>query len=167
MQPVVISPTIQEFNGVRYYLCGKYFQCKGVRLHIQVWEHHCGPVPEGYHVHHKHSRSRNGIRDLECLTPKEHFGDRHGTEFRARLKKSRPWLRGVLAARAWHRSKAGQKWHSEHYEKHCRAPLSRRVILTCRECGAAFETAFMARNFAKFCGGRCRARDLRKRRRLA
>ena len=52
MDVQVISSTVQRFNGVSYYLCGKYFQRRGVRLHRMVWEYHNGKIPQGYHVHH-------------------------------------------------------------------------------------------------------------------
>lgn len=37
MQVEVLSETRQRFMGKTYYLCGKYFQRKGVRLHREVW----------------------------------------------------------------------------------------------------------------------------------
>jgi hypothetical protein len=166
MQPIVISHTIQEFDGVRYYLCGKYFQRKGVRLHIQVWEHHNGPVPDGHHIHHRFTRDRNESTELECLTVKEHFGVHyHGKEFGERGRK---YLgRARVAAAAWHASKQGRKWHSDNYEKHVRAVAEKRVGLHCKECGEYFKASYMRRNDAKFCSGRCKARDLRRRRKLA
>ena len=69
MKVKVISPTIQEFDGERFYLCGKYFQHRGKRLHIAVWEYHNGDVLKGYHVHHiDEDRSNNQIENL-CLMP--------------------------------------------------------------------------------------------------
>ena len=37
MKVEVLSETRQRFMGKTYYLCGKYFQRKGVRLHREVW----------------------------------------------------------------------------------------------------------------------------------
>src|SRR4249920_1704457 len=80
--PIVISPTIQEFAGDRYYLCGKYFQNVRGRLHLAVWRLHRGEVPPGHHIHHKDDdRSNNDLENLECLTVQEHLGERHGKQF--------------------------------------------------------------------------------------
>src|ERR1035437_906524 len=109
MQPIVISRTIQEFDGIRYYLCGRYFQRKGVRLHIKVWEYHNGPVPDGRHVHHADDdRSNNDAGNLECLTVLEHLGDRHGAESGARGLPS--IAKAGQAARAWHGTEEGKLW---------------------------------------------------------
>ena len=35
--PVIIGETCQKFLGDRYWLCGKYFQRQGKRLHRAVW----------------------------------------------------------------------------------------------------------------------------------
>ena len=65
MKVTVISPTIQEFNGERFYLCGNYFQHKGKRLHVAVWKYHNGDIPKGYHIHHiDEDRTNNQIENL-------------------------------------------------------------------------------------------------------
>ena len=69
----VISDTIQEFNGERFYLCGSYFQHHGMRLHRMIWEYYNGPIPEGYHVHYiDKNRSNNEIENLALMTGAEH-----------------------------------------------------------------------------------------------
>ena len=62
---IVISDTIQEFNGVRYYKCGNYFQCEGIRLHREVYTYHKGKIPKGFHVHHKKDTNKNNIWQLQ------------------------------------------------------------------------------------------------------
>ena len=44
MQVEVLSETRQRFMGKTYYLCGKYFQRKGVRLHREVWREAHGDI---------------------------------------------------------------------------------------------------------------------------
>ena len=166
MQPIVISHTIQEFGGIRYYFCGRYFQRKGVRLHIQVWEYHNGPIPEGHCIHHKYGSHRNNVEDLECLTYPEHMGDRHGE---AAGDRGKQYLdnRALVAAAAWHKSEDGKRWHEENYQKHVRHIQQKRVELVCKECGQKFTASYMRRTEAKFCGGTCKARALRRRRKDA
>src|SRR5438067_6461268 len=105
MRPTIMSTTIQEFNGSRYYLCGKYFQRKGVRLHIAVWTYHHGDVPDGWHIHHiDEDRSNNDPTNLECLTLIKHLGGRHGAASGLRGRKS--IKKANAAARVWHGSEA-------------------------------------------------------------
>jgi hypothetical protein len=159
MSVIVISDTIQEFNGVRYYLCDKYFQHKGKRLHRAVWEHHNGPIPKGFHVHHKtHDRSKNDIEDLELL-PKGHHLSHHSKINKSGEKGLRHMLDHVIPKAAeWHKTEAAKSVHSrigkiikQRYEKQCEV------------CGTTFTTAHMSRG--KFCGGACKAKNLRRTRR--
>lgn len=46
---------------------------KTLLAHRVVWEEHHGPIPEGYHVHHKNGDKRdNRIENLEVLSPQDH-----------------------------------------------------------------------------------------------
>ena len=165
MQPTVISPTIQEFDGLRYYLCGRYFQRKGVRLHRKVWEKNNGPIPDGYHVHHKNEdRTNNAPSNLELLPSPEHLGGRHGEASAERGRESIG--KANDAASVWHGTDEGRRWHSEHYERHLRSKLAEWVDVVCHECGAIWQTRFANSSYAKFCSGACKARDLRRRRRI-
>lgn len=163
MQPVVISATIQEFDGVRYYLCGRYFQNKGVRLHIRVWEYHNGAIPEGSHVHHKdEDRSNNAPTNLESLTLQDHLGGRHGDASGKRAVQSIDKAR--VAAAAWHGSDAGKAWHSSHYAEHIKPIMDARVPAVCQQCGAEYQVSAAKVKQGKYCGNNCKARALRKRR---
>lgn len=147
----VISPTIQEFEGVRYYRCGRYFQRKGVRLHRVVWEHFNGPVPDGYAVHHEnHDRSDNEPSNLGLMSDSKH-ATHHGLD---RADESRSRLGAAQeAAREWHGSAEGREWHKEQYERHCRTALTRRVSSICANCGRSFRGAKQS----KFCGNNCKS----------
>ena len=109
MDPIVISDTIQEFKGVRFYLCGSYFQNKEMSLHREVWVESHGPVPDGFEVHHRdHNRSNNSLGNLELLDGTEHA--RHhavkrgfGEAGKQHLEKARE------RAKEWHGSEAGRE----------------------------------------------------------
>ena len=159
---IVISDTIQEFLGERYYLCGRYFQKKGVRLHRKVWEYHNGPAPEDYDVHHHtEDRSRNQIEDLELKVRQKHHQD-HNRE-RPQETKDRFAAAGRPGAAEWHGSEEGRQWHSDHYEKNLRHIHAEKVTKTCEECGSSYETPKNRASVSRFCRQSCKQRARRKR----
>lgn len=160
MLVIVISQTIQEYAGRRYYRCGRYFQRRGERLHRRVWEDQNGPVPEGFHVHHcDHDTSHNEPSNLELLSNSSHLSyhakkSGHGSTTIAVASQ---------AAREWHGSAAGIEWHRRHYAEKVALVMAKRVIATCQECGAEFETSKAHAHLAKYCSGKCRQRANRAR----
>lgn len=162
MNPTVISETKQVFDGVAYYLCGKYFQRDGVRLHRVVWERHNGrPVPDGFHVHHRdEDRSNNAADNLELLEGAEHLAlhaaDPTPPQRAARARNARdfatPANRLIPAEKRAAAAKAG--WLQVKPE-----------TVICKECGNPFQTRRPA--VARLCTPACHQRDLRKRRKAA
>src|SRR5262245_60918683 len=105
-----ISETCQEFLGLRYWLCGFYFQRKGIRLHRVVWEHYRGSIPEGQHVHHRDgNRANNDLSNLELIDQSAHL--RYHGKTGDRSKWSEAMREG---AKRWHASEEGRAWHSRH-----------------------------------------------------
>jgi hypothetical protein len=146
MRVKVISPTIQEFQGRRYYLCGKYFQRDGDRLHRVVWEAANGrPVPDGFHVHHDdEDRANNQPGNLVLLPGGEHISLHSRGVSRT--------LSALAYERAaeWHRSPEGREWHRRHA-----APLHRLSDAVCEQCGKEYRTQDMGRN--RFCSNACKS----------
>lgn len=139
MNVVVISDKRQEFDGVAYYLCGNYYQKKGLRLHRVVWEHHHGKIPPGYHVHHiDGDRSNNNISNLELIEKGSH------ASFHAVLRPDYNKMhieRIRPLASKWHGSDEGLKWHSKQGKEN----WAKRKLLqyTCDFCGKTFETQYV------------------------
>ncbi|MGL5904871.1 MAG: HNH endonuclease signature motif containing protein, partial [Cetobacterium sp.] len=108
MNPIIASKTKQIFNGKPYYLCGKYFQNDGERLHRTVYAYHKGPIPKGFAVHHiDEDRSNNNISNLMLMRSGEHTSHHHHG-------KSKPMPEETLnAAAEWHGSEEGLVWHKE------------------------------------------------------
>lgn len=160
MDPTDISDTIQEFGGARYYLCGRYFQRAGRRLHIAVWEAANGPVPDGHHVHHRdHVKTHNDLSNLELLSRGAHH-IHHGrtttpVQRAARRLNVKAAMEGNARLTREDRSVAGKAgWETR-----------TTVTVACTICGKAVETWFPSRT--QFCGGTCKARALRARMRAA
>lgn len=158
MDPIVISDTIQEFKGVRFYLCGDYFQQNGKALHREVWSEAHGPVPDGFEVHHRdHNRSNNSLRNLELLDGTEHA--RHHAVKRGFGKAGKQHLEKARElAKEWHKSEAGRAWHKEHYSKMSDAREER----TCEECGTVFLGLLGKPERNRFCSPNCKAKARRK-----
>lgn len=149
--PVVIGPTIQEFMGIRYYLRTRYYQRFHRALHRVVWEHHNGPVPSKYHVHHVDGdRGNNRLANLAMLHESVHISQ-HRKENPSVLT---PQAR--IAGIAFRRSPAGHALAKQTWEEHGR------VMLTCQHCGTPFVGYVLAASRSKFCHRNCQAKYLRK-----
>jgi hypothetical protein len=156
MKVKVISPTIQEFDGERFYLCGKYFQHRGKRLHVAVWKYHNGEVPKGYHVHHvDEDRSNNQIENLKLMESGMHCSlHQHSEDRKAYQQKHIKDMREL--ASEWHRSEAGREMHRRLSKKQWEnAEL---ISYTCTECGKSFQTRHhYSPEENRFCSNNCRA----------
>lgn len=162
METIVLTDKKQMFNGVTYYLCGKYFQKNGIRLHRVVWEYHNGEIPEGYHVHHKDSdRSNNNIENLELLEGKKHISH-HGSKEENKEKSRENIKIAIEYAREWHGTEEGKQWHSQNAIK-CYAKREYRTY-RCMFCGKEFQTKHSyGANVNRFCHPNCKAGFRRRR----
>lgn len=155
MKVNVISETKQEFNGEVYYLCGYYFQKNGKRLHREVWKHHNGDIPKGYHVHHKDSnRANNNIENLELKSGKQHM-EMHANEEK-RIVHAKSHIKVIQnMAKEWHSSKEGYKWHS----KHAKASWKKREEQTykCSYCDKEFKSLAIIKTGNTFCSNNCKS----------
>ncbi len=145
---VKISETVQEFQGIRYYRCGRYFQKDGKRLHIAVWESVSGSAPKGFHIHHvDHDSANNEIENLKAISRSEHLSHH--------AKGNVHWKKGIEKARKaaaiWHGSKEGREWHSRHFEKSIRPFIGKTVDKVCQWCRKPFKASWLGASRAKFC----------------
>lgn len=150
---------IQEFDGIRFYKKpdGYYKAChsKGnVYLHRYVWEFHHGPVPAGFHVHHKnHLRADCRIENLELVAAEKHAAY-HG-ETRD-IEQLRDHMRNVMqpAAAVWHSSDKGLEFHKA-LGKHSWA-VRNKTLYKCVHCESDFE-AYVNAQKAGYCSARCQS----------
>lgn len=157
----VISPTIQEFNGERFYLCGHYFQHKGKRLHKTVWEYFNGFIPAGFHVHHRdENRANNNPDNLELKPAFKHLSD-HAKE---RVDYNQRHIKEMQEqAKEWHGSEAGRAWHGEHAKRYWANAEEHEY--TCTQCGKVFMTKhWYGKGQNHFCHPNCKAAYARAKR---
>lgn len=162
MEVKVISPTIQEFQGERYYLCDRYFQKDGRRLHVAVWEAGNGPTPKGWHVHHKdEDRSNNQPGNLEAMPGEEHLSLHMSQPERVALSREHI-KKAQVAASEWHGTEEGREWHSRHYQENIAHLKEDLRDLVCGECGNSYQISMIWQKNSKFCSNKCRAAARRK-----
>lgn len=155
MRPEVISETCQVFQGKKYFLCGKYFQRDGIRLHRKVWQENFGDIPQGFHVHHiDGDRANNSPENLEAVSHHDHLSDRHSDVLRKNGQYAIQFAKEGAAE--WHRSEAGRNWHREQYERY-KHLLHKIVGIVCQVCGKSCEKI----GRGKFCSNACKSRAAR------
>lgn len=139
-----------------YYLSNKpTYQGRRERLHCYVWRYFNGPVPEGFHIHHKdENKDNNDIENLACVPVSKHISYHsrkyisvHRQEVENRLEKIRP------KASEWHRSPEGRAWHREHGAKAFQNMQKREYV--CQYCGKAFSSLPVGRH--KYCSNNCKS----------
>lgn len=151
-------PKSKNYSDRMYYRPNGTHVTNGVEsLHREIWKAHCGPIPEGAHIHHKDGNPlNNDISNLECISSNLAHQDLHGDTTKsesykqrraAHLKKARQ-----LAA-AWHSTDEGLEFHSrlakEFWEQ---KEIEKRV---CLQCGDSYETRHNAGS--KFCSNNCKS----------
>lgn len=162
MEVQVISGTVQRFNGESFYLCGNYYQRKGRRLHREVWKHHNGAIPKGYHVHHKdEDRSNNSIDNLVLMKGHDHLSEHMSKP--ERIENSRKSIEIAReAANKWHGSEEGRAWHSERGKDNWKTRTTQTYI--CSYCGKEFQTKHIyGDGMNHFCHPNCKAAYRRRR----
>ena len=151
----------QYFNEWSFYLdkaTGYWISvsCPKKRMHIVVWEFNYGPIPEGYHVHHKdENKGNNDISNLQLMIRSEHLRV-HCTE--EKIEKYRKIVDQIRPlTKAWHASEEGRKWHREHGKEGWanRKPFP----MICTNCGKEYFT----KTFHQiFCSPNCKSSWRRK-----
>lgn len=158
-----------EFDGIRWYPDkrgywlghpkGKKSPC---RLHQYVWEYYNGPIPDGYHVHHKDfNPDNNDIENLELISKHEHLS------YHSNLQ-DKEWARRNMlgkaapAAAEWHASEEGRQWHSEHGKRVWEEIKGRKVTKVCQFCGKEYEVHENISEGSRFCSNNCKSAWRRK-----
>lgn len=154
MQIIVLSEKQQQFKGLVYWKCGAYFQRYGKRLHVVVYEAFNGPVPPGYHVHHMDENKANNEPDnLHAKLGVCHMSGHHKGH-------ARPLSKNALdAAKLWHASEEGRKWHEDHYRQTAEK-LHATAEFICDECGKSYIAEITGSN--RFCSNNCKTKWRKK-----
>ena len=158
MKVNVINETTQEFNGKRYYLCGRYFQ-RGRHLHVVVWEHHNGKRPAGYHVHHvDENKSNNQIENLELRTQHDHFSYHVKKQWADGTRSFTPEKIAdfVKKSSEWHGSTDGRESARQAMKSAQKVLLSKSEAV-CEICGKTYQVTRINASRTRYCSKNCKA----------
>jgi hypothetical protein len=131
-------------------------------LHRAIYRFHHGPIPAGWHVHHKdHDPLNNDPANLEAISPAAHAAH-HSTRHPEIQVVCSGCGETFVGRRPW------AKWCSSACKERTRRArgLTRRRERTgpfsesreCQECGTTYEAK---RPWARFCTSRCKQRSMR------
>lgn len=153
-----------EYRGVTYrryphsphlfqrnYFRGKRAGAWGY-LHRHIWEDHHGPIPKGFHIHHRDGDALNNtVENLGCVSHRDHLQAHWTPERREAMRDRAADIRPL--AREWHLSTIGRAWHQRHGKRTWaqREPKS----CVCKQCGTVYET--LAIGGSIYCSPACRA----------
>lgn len=159
-----ITPTIQEFNGERFYRYDgekRYFRRPSRRgeqyLHRVVWMFYHGDIQPGYHIHHiDGDRSNNQPSNLELVPSKKHHQLHYQADKEAwKLARKAGLCKARDAAKEWHKSEEGRSWHRRHYANVAEKLHEGAGELVCLWCKKPFMAGTKR---SLFCSRNCKTR---------
>lgn len=147
------APKYITYNGIKFCRDDKtgYYLNSTIRkrLHRYVWEQEVGSIPKGCHIHHiDGNKANNDLSNLAIMTSSGHQR-LHGQEQDRKERQREIVKKATEAARAWHGSPEGKRWHSEHM----RGFKHPRVEMTCEQCGKAYPGT----KGQRFCSNVCKS----------
>lgn len=145
-----------------YYLANKVtYNGKRERLHVYVWRYFNGPVPEGYHVHHKdENKDHNDLENLACI-PKFDHSSLHGKEYAELhheevIKKLKE--KAIPKASEWHKSETEREWHRKQWIVSIGS--QKPIEHICQYCGKKYMAIEKRTN--RFCSNNCKSAARKK-----
>lgn len=138
------------FEGRTYRWNGKYFRRARTFLHRDVWAHHKGPIPEGYHVHHvDHDTTNNTIENLQLV-----WGSTHLHHHLVENPRPKPeWAYPAL--KVWRESPEGKARLAE-LGKRNSVYLGQEKEFQCECCNEYFFAPHVGSN--RFCSNKCKSK---------
>src|SRR6266567_2688319 len=155
-------PNSSKWADRSYYVPSGKHRKRGVgRLHQEIWKDAHGPIPPGFHIHHRDENPlNNALENLECLSIADHNAYHVSTYTDEELAWRREWFNRIRpAASNWHGSEEGHAWHKELG----RMAWENVEYLTgiCSNCGSEFQYPTLG-NQKIYCSNNCKSAARRK-----
>ena len=157
--------TFRRRNGKYFYSDKHKVGDESRALHRRIWEDAYGPIPPNHVIHHLDGDiDNNDLDNLSIMNGSVHreyhmLKDlRNDRIYEERLKALQ---KAQEAAKEWHRSEEGKKFHAELGRKSWDNKKKQPCLQPCKECGADYETFFPTRT--KFCSRACQRADSNRR----
>lgn len=132
---------------------------KGAKqLHRAVWEFYNGEIPKGYQIHHKDKDiDNNDISNLECISTKEHLSKHSKENLKNDLVRQKFVKAGQEAAKLWHGSEEGKKWHTSHAKNSVLKTFEKKNKKICEYCGNEYY-GYTSLTKQKYCSNKCQSK---------
>lgn len=125
-----------------------------IRAHRWVWINIHGPIPKGYHIHHKNeNKSDNRIENLELIEKSRHISH-HMSKPERKLKSALICDKIRPLTKEWHSSKEGKAWHRLHALK-CNFGKNDPKDYVCEVCKRDYQSS--RSHNSRFCSNNCRS----------
>lgn len=129
---------------------GYWYRYKGgvkQYLHRYVWEQENGPIPRGWHVHHKdHDRSNNDPDNLVAMPAGKHM-EYHYEEYTSRTDERQC---ASCGATVYRKQRGGRAFQCRRCTRRAADRKRSQNIVVCEVCGTEFTT-----RAGRFCSQRC------------
>jgi hypothetical protein len=155
-------PNAKNWSDQVYFRPGGSDVARGVEaLHREIWKSLHGPIPQGYHIHHKDTNPLNNTPENLVCVPSDAHQAEHGdkTKTDSYKRQRRTVLDRVRdKATAWHRSEEGRAWHREHGKDGWKDRES--VTRICEYCKKEYQTLITG-DGSRFCSNNCKVQARR------
>lgn len=161
-----MHPKFIVFNGQKfrlhangYYMTENWGRGTPSTLHRAIWSFHNGPIPEGFHVHHKDGdKFNNDISNLEAISRRDHLAHHAAESTWIKSPENIEQLKSINhLAKEWHASPEGLEWHKQHGKKTWGNRALSEVKCQEPDCEKTFMTPWP--NRAKYCSSACKERS--------
>lgn len=157
--PFYRYPDSKRPSHRNYFLPHIHHRRQGVSyLHVEIWRSGHGTIPKGGEIHHIDGDPLNNALDnLICLSREQHMAwHKKHVKPEVRAKQMQNLVKAQEAAKDWHRSEDGKKWHTEHAKRHNFGNRPEKQAV-CKECGEVFTSRHVQPKFCSvLCGNRYR-----------
>ena len=157
-------PQIIVYDDISFYKCADGYYCNGKsqRIHRYKWEKEVGPIPEGYHIHHKDGdKDNNDLSNYELLHGSEHLRQ-HGKSLVHVERLAQCREKALRKAAEWHKTEEAREIGRKNWPISLGLYMDKKITKICEYCGKEFKAIEVYAHLDKWCGNNCKSNARRK-----